>query len=228
VKKKAALSKTENKFPGYVNWLKSGDIEFEILDWEENNFEKIKNCSSLVLCGGVDVFPEFYTDWNDDTDKSKYIPERDGFEFRLAEYALQNNIPILAVCRGMQLLNCKLNGSLINDIETVRGVNHRKLDDGKDRYHNVNLLNGSFMNDVIGKTKGVINSSHHQAIDRAGEGLIVSAKADDGIVEGIEWAEKDSKAFLIGVQWHPERMLEMTSEFSSNILKRFKRETEKA
>ena len=225
MKKKAAVSKAESKFHNYVNWVHDAGIDYEVLDWEENNFDKIKDCSSLLLTGGADVFPEFYADWEDGKDRSKYFPGRDGFEFRLVDYAFQNGIPVLAICRGMQLINCRLNGTLINDIETVRGVNHRKIAETEDRMHEVNVLGDTLLGDVIGLSSGTINSSHHQSVDRVGEGLRISAKSPDGIVEAVEWADRDSKPFMLSVQWHPERLKAGTKEFAINLIKRFKEET---
>lgn len=223
--KKAAISKSNSKFPNYLKWLEEEGIHYEILDWEKNNFDDIKKCSSLLLTGGADIYPEFYNDWEEGKNKSDYIPERDGFEFKLLEFALENNYPILCICRGLQVINCKLNGSLINDIETIRGTNHRKISDAEDRIHKVNIDEATLLFNVVNKKQGNVNSSHHQAIDRLGEGLIVTAKADDGIIEGVEWAEKENKPFFLAIQWHPERMLDKSSPFSRNILKRFKEET---
>lgn len=225
--KKTAISRSNSSFPKYTSWLESGGIEYEVLDWQQNNYDKIKDCSSLVLTGGADIFPEFYADWEDGKNRDEYLPDRDGFEFKLADYALSNGLPVLAICRGLQLMNVKLNGSLINDIETIRGTNHRKIKDGVDRMHDVKVMEDTLLYEIVGKNSGTINSSHHQSADRIGEGLRISAKSPDGIIEALEWAEKDSKPFLLCVQWHPERMADGTPEFAVNILKRFRKETEK-
>jgi putative glutamine amidotransferase len=225
--KKTAISRSESKFQFYVEWLESYNIPYEVLDWEKNNFEDIKKCSSLFLTGGADIFPEFYNDWEDGKNREDYIPARDGFEFKLFDYALQNNYPVLGVCRGLQLINCRLNGSLINDIETIRGTNHKKIAPMEDRLHHVTVFHNSLLHDITDKDEGTINSSHHQAIDRLGEGLMINAKADDGIIEGVEWAEKDRKPFLLAVQWHPERFKDKSSPFTKNIIERFKEETNK-
>jgi putative glutamine amidotransferase len=223
--KKAAVSRSNSKFNNYIRWLEEGGIPYEILDWEKNNFKDIKKCSSLLLTGGADIYPEFYNDWEEGKNRSGYIPERDGFEFKLLDYALDNNFPVLGICRGLQVINCKLNGSLINDIETIRGTNHKKFSDAADRIHRVSINENTLLYSVIKEKEGDVNSSHHQAIDRMGEGLVIAAKAEDGIIEGIEWAEKDDKPFFLGIQWHPERMTDKSSPFSENILQRFKEET---
>jgi putative glutamine amidotransferase len=223
--KKTAISKSNSKFNFYTQWLEQWGLPYEVLDWEKNNFEDIKKCSSLLLTGGADIFPEFYNDWEDGKNREEYIPARDGFEFKLFDYALAQKMPVMGICRGLQLINCRLNGSLINDIETIRGVNHRKITPSEDRVHNIKIMPGSLLNEITGKTEGAVNSSHHQAIDRLGEGLMINAKSDDGIIEGIEWAERDGKAFMLAVQWHPERLKDINDPFTKNIIEKFKEET---
>jgi putative glutamine amidotransferase len=222
---KTAIAKSNSKFHNYTRWLEREQLPYIVLDWEKNNFEDIKECSSLILTGGADIFPEFYNDWEDGKNRGDYIPARDGFEFKLLDYALYNNYPVLGICRGLQLINCRLNGSLLSDIETIRNTNHRKISDTEDRMHNISIREDSLLFSITGCTSGSINSSHHQAVDRLGEGLMISAKADDGIIEAVEWLDKDNKPFFLAVQWHPERMTDSASPFSKNIIDRFKEET---
>lgn len=221
-----ALTRSDRNFENYKNWLDKWDLPYIVMDWEENNFVDIKKCSSLLLTGGADIFPEFYNDWEDGKNRGDYIPARDGFEFKLLDHALENNYPILGICRGLQVINCKLKGSLLSDIETIRNTNHRKIAPGQDREHHVNIKGNTILSKILGNTGGIINSSHHQAIDRLGEGLAVSAKADDGIIEAIEWEEPEGKSFFLALQWHPERMKDLSSPFSKNIIERFKAETD--
>ncbi len=223
--RKIALTRSDSKFHNYRNWVESGNIPYEVLDWEQNNFDDIKRCSALLLTGGVDIFPEFYNDWEDGKHREDYIPERDGFEFRLLEYALDNNFPVLGICRGLQLINCKLNGSLISDIETIRGTNHRKVSPTEDRMHDIKIKEGSLLSRLAGSNEAIANSSHHQAIDRLGEGLVVTARADDGIIEAVEWQESGGKPFFLGIQWHPERFPDPEDKLSKAILNRFREET---
>src|SRR4030095_1612968 len=95
----------------------------------------------------------------------------------------------------------------------------------KDRIHHVNVMPNTLLYDIVREKEGTINSSHHQAVETPGDGLMISACADDGIVEGIEWAEKNDKPFFMGVQWHPERMADINSPFSKKIIEKFKEET---
>lgn len=227
MKKTAGISLCDKRFEYYTQWLESENVKYIVLDYRKNNFDDIKKCSSLLLTGGEDIYPEFYNDWDDGTGRTQYKPERDGFEFKLLDYAISGNLPVFGICRGIQLINCRLNGSLINDIETIRRTNHRKINDTEDRMHSVNVFKNSLLHEITAKYEGNINSSHHQAVDRLGEGLMVSAKSPDGIIEGIEWAEKKDKGFLLGIQWHPERMADKDSPFVKNVLLRLKEETER-
>jgi putative glutamine amidotransferase len=225
--KKAAISKSNSKFHNYVKWLEDGGIPYEILDWEAGNFESIKDCSSLLLTGGVDIHPEFFNESKEPDPNEKYIPSRDEFEFKLLDYALENSYPVLGICRGLQVINTRFKGELIEDIETEKGGNHKKLADGTDRIHEVDVTKDSLLYNIVKETHGKINSSHHQAIESLGTGLMVNAKSTDGIIEGIEWKEKQGKPFFLAIQWHPERMNNMASPFTKNILERFKDETNK-
>jgi putative glutamine amidotransferase len=228
LKKIAGVSKCDKKFELYTSWLKSEGIQYKVLDYSRNNFEDIKECSSLLLTGGDDIFPEFYNDWYEEEKRDQYVPERDGFEFKLLDYAILENIPVLGICRGMQLINCKLNGSLIKDIETERGLNHKKISDTEDREHGITVYPGSVLYKIVNCETGTVNSSHHQGIDRLGENLKVSAKSPDGIIEAVEWDEKSNKSFFLGIQWHPERMRDKDNIFTRKILERFKAETLKS
>jgi putative glutamine amidotransferase len=92
--------------------------------------------------------------------------------------------------------------------------------------HNVNIKEDTLLKNIVGESTGIINSSHHQAIDRLGEGLMISAKADDGIIEAVEWDDKKGKPFFLAVQWHPERFPDKNSPFSKNIIETFREVTE--
>ena len=222
-----ALTRSDTKLEIYTAWLQNNNLPYMVMDWEKNNFSDIIKCSSLLLSGGVDIFPEFYNDWEDGINRQQYIPERDGFEFKLLEYALENKMPVLGICRGMQLINCKLKGSLISDIETIRGVYHDRISPAEDRFHDITINQNSLLFEVTGQNSGTVNSIHHQAIDRLGEGLMVSAKAHDGIIEAVEWLEKENKPFLMAVQWHPERFPDFSGPLSCNIINKFILETNK-
>lgn len=226
---KVAIVKSESKFEKYRSWLEHFNIEFEVLDHNNNSEDLLKfdNCRGIIFVGGVDIYPELYCDWDTAETKGTYSPERDGFELKLMEKALARKIPVLCICRGMQLMNIYFRGSLIFDLEEIRNVNHKKISPTEDRWHSVNIFPGTLLHEIIGKDKVDVTSSHHQAVDRLGEGLIISARSDDGTIEGIEFADKMDKSFLIGIQWHPERFHDYENPASKNIIERFKKEVSK-
>ncbi|MCX7762003.1 MAG: gamma-glutamyl-gamma-aminobutyrate hydrolase family protein [Candidatus Kryptonium sp.] len=217
---KVGVSYCDTNLENYIKWLKMASVEVEpvILSYKELNSDDLKLCDALLLTGGDDVHPEFYGEVEREGDK--YNRDRDWFEFKLLDIAFAKNLPILGICRGLQLTNVYLRGSLIFDIQTVIGTNHRKDEKtNEDRLHNIFVLDDSKLFKIVGEREGVVNSSHHQSADRIGENLRVSAKCDDGVIEGLEWAYDDR--FVLLVQWHPERMRNFESAFSKNILEAF-------
>jgi putative glutamine amidotransferase len=220
------ITKCERDFDKYLNWLDYFNARYCVLDYkDEETFKKFDVCSGLILSGGIDIYPEIYNDWETADDAGSFNPERDGFELNLLRIAVDRMVPVLGICRGCQLINVYFRGSLIYDIETVRNVNHRKLCDKQQRLHDVNILPDSLLSDILKTKTGKVTSSHHQAVDRPGEGLIVSAKAPDGIIEAIEYGDKSGKHFLLGIQWHPERFENFENELSKNIILKFISET---
>ena len=212
----------ENNFDLYLRWLEHFNAKFAVIDFRENDaLDKFSSVSGLILSGGIDIYPELYNDWESKEDTGKYNSNRDGFEYKLIEYALKYEIPILGICRGCQLLNVYFNGSLIYDIPTIRKVNHNKIDKDTMRLHNINIVKDTILYNCVNKETGIVNSSHHQSVDRLGEGLMISSRADDGIIESIEYADKSNKSFLMGIQWHPERLTNYNDEFSKNIYHAF-------
>jgi putative glutamine amidotransferase len=151
---------------------------------------------ALVLTGGGDVDPGFYGERNKgakDIDR-----KRDLAEMELITAFLAAGKPILAICRGHQVLNVALGGSLI---QHVKSVDAHAWKDGKDQIHAVSNASGSLFSRLYG-SRCVVNSAHHQAVARLGTGLIDLQWSEDGLVEGMV----HTKLPVISVQWHPERM----------------------
>lgn len=216
------ITKCERNFELYIDWLNYFNVNYLVLDYKDRNYiENLKKIKGLILSGGIDIYPELYNDWETKEDTGKYNTDRDGFEYKLIEYSINNNIPILGICRGCQLINVFFNGSLIYDIPSIRKVDHDRIDDNTMRIHNVNVFERSLLYNSVLSLNGNVTSSHHQSVDRLGEGLMVSAKADDGIIEAIEYANNSNKPFLLGIQWHPERFSNFEDAFSKNILLSF-------
>jgi putative glutamine amidotransferase len=216
------ITKCEKDFGKYLSWLDYFKTDYTVLDFgDENAVNLFYGCKGLILSGGVDIYPEIYCDWETASDTGKFKPERDGFELNLLGISVRKKIPVLGICRGCQLINVFFRGSLIYDIETIRNVNHRKISKEQQRIHGVTVSDNSLLNEILKTTSGNVTSSHHQAVDRPGEGLIASAKAPDGIIEAIEYADYSQNHFLLGIQWHPERFDNFEDVFSKNIIQRF-------
>jgi putative glutamine amidotransferase len=154
----------------------------------------------LILAGGADIDPASYGD-QPHPETRHTVPERDGFELALARRALERDIPLLGVCRGMQLLNVVLGGDLIAHIPDRFGtqVIHRSPD-VKPVPHPVAICPESRLARVYGAS-AIVQSVHHQAVGRLADGLRAVAWAADGVVEAIESERHD---FVVAVQWHPE------------------------
>ncbi len=157
----------------------------------------------LLLSGGGDVHPARYTSEPKHPAVYGIVPERDETEIGLVHFAIQRDVPLLAICRGIQVLNVALGGTLLQDIEAcVPGaLPHSTPDDAPARQHSVSLEPRSRVASVLGTTNLIVNTFHHQAVARPGEGVRVVGRAPDGVVEAVE-VEKCT--FVIGVQWHPE------------------------
>jgi len=157
----------------------------------------------LLLIGGADLDPSSYGEEPDPRIESTY-PDRDAFEIALLNGAIERGMPVLGVCRGMQALNVALGGTLLQHIPEVNGSNpHRRAVgtfDGTD--HIVTLDPGSLAARAAGEEVHTARCHHHQAVDRLGDGLVVTGRAQqDGLAEAIEL---DDGRWVLGVQWHPE------------------------
>ena len=210
------------KFGNYQRWLSSEPwINVVRLGYKQDTFHEIKNCGGVLITGGQDVHPRFYN-------KPEYISlchetdeRRDEFELSVLEYTQQHQVPVLGICRGLQIANVFAGGTLVPDIVAAGNADHTKINETDDRYHNVRVKENSLLELIVGCMSGEINSAHHQCADKIGHGLVGNASSADGVVEGLERMQDIGKAFLLLVQWHPERMQNLESEFSRNIKIRF-------
>ena len=201
--------KDVSKHNNYLEWLNlSPQDEIIIFKLSDQNSKRIEECDGLIMSGGVDIHPEFYNSSNLKYCNAplEFQHDRDKFEIDLLDKAFERSIPILAICRGFQLVNCFLKGTLIQDLGDSLNKIHKGVNKDFDRAHGINIVANSFLSEISAQERAVINSAHHQAIDRLGEGLMFNCRADDDTIEGIEWADKKDKPFFLGVQWHPERM----------------------
>jgi len=235
MKKRIGISFSSTNFQNYWNWFTEedlgNDLELVELSFEKNNTEAISTCDGFVLTGGVDVHPSFYdgkTIYNNSP--SDLQLSRDLFEEKIYRHSQLNKLPVLGICRGMQLINVLEGGKLIQDLDD-HNLRHKKEE--SDKEHPVVAEKNSLLCEVAGSASGNVNSAHHQAIDpdAIGENLMVNAYDDDAekIIEGLEFKNKTGKAFMLCVQWHPERMKgKDDNPFSKKIKERFLEEIRKS
>jgi putative glutamine amidotransferase len=164
--------------------------------------ELVARIDALLLIGGADVEPAMYGARRDPATEATY-PERDRFEIALLRGALERRIPVLGICRGMHVINVALGGTLMQDLVDADGSHphRRSLGSLQGSEHEVVLEPGSLAAEAAGEQRHLVSCHHHQAIDRLGDGLVVSGRAADGVVEAVEAA---NGRWLLGVQWHPE------------------------
>lgn len=220
--KRIGITTSDTNFPNYPNWIAGEGVEVVLLSYQEKNTQDFDSCDGFVLTGGIDVHPAFYRNAKVDYPHTTVFNEsRDLFEIQVFEYASQQNKPVLAICRGLQLVNIALGGNLIQDLQENGFKNHRKGPE-VDREHKIDVQVGTLLARIAGVQQGFVNSAHHQGLDQVADGLRVSAFSEDGVVEAIEYKD-ESKPFLLAVQWHPERMQIPASNlaFSQNIRKAF-------
>ena len=215
---------SETRYENFPKWIKGDDEDIEIheLSWKEQNWEDIESCDAILLTGGVDIHPQFYgSEVMDYPLASDFNIERDEFEMHVFETALNLGHPILAICRGHQLVNVALGGDLIQDLQAAGKLDHRRQGD-TDTVHTIAVTEGTLLHQITGQSTGTINSAHHQATHELSEELMPNSYSPDGVVEGAEWRDKEGKPWLLCVQWHPERMLDKeTSPFAHHIREAF-------
>lgn len=158
----------------------------------------------LVISGGDDIDPVTYGAEN--TDSKRAHREVDEFEISLVRAAREQGKPLLAICRGLQLLNVALGGTLLQEVTSEGGVHETVSRDHVEmnaRRHVVRFEEGALLAGVYGATEAKVNTLHHQGVDRLAEELVVEGRSDDGLVEAARF---DGDWWALGVQWHPERL----------------------
>lgn len=213
---------SEARHENYPQWIKGGDESIELIELSASrqNWDEIEDCDGILLTGGIDINPEFYgsVEKKYPFAPAEFNTARDEFEMHVFETALNFNHPILAICRGHQLVNVALGGDLVQDLGTGNEVHKR----GEiDKIHPIHTEPDSLLQQICG-LEGMVNSAHHQAINHISEELVANCLAADGIIEGAEWKDKEGKPWLLSVQWHPERMDDQEKNpFSCSIREAF-------
>jgi putative glutamine amidotransferase len=190
-----------------------GDVR--ILNYETDHPDAVvAEVDGILLPGGDDVQPSLYGAQTHPTFEPAE-PGRDSFEIELARRAGDADVPLFAICRGIQVLNVARGGTLVQDIpsELPNAIAHEVRDTPFTIAHDVWVTEGTLLHDLLHERidgdSCPVNSRHHQAVHTVGDGLIVSATAPDGVIEAVE---DPSKRFCVGVQWHPENFYR-TGEF---------------
>lgn len=168
--------------------------------------QQVEMMDGLLLSGGYDVSPLYYGE-EPKPGLEAICPERDAYEIELVRIAQHLKKPIFGICRGLQLLNVALGGTLYQDIGlSVRSaIQHSSKAKFDEATHSVSIVKDSLLHQIMGETTLLTNSFHHQGIKDLAPNLRINAQAKDGVIEGIESTKDD---FILAVQWHPETMLE--------------------
>ena len=188
----------------YVEALRrAGAIPLLIPPQPENAAELVNELDGVLLAGGFDCDPSLYGEDPHPT-VEPMDTRRQTNDVTLAKAARDHGIPVLGICLGVQVMNVAAGGSLVQDIASQVETEIEHASEPEDRArHEVIVEGGTKLSNILGERELTVNSSHHQAIGRVGEGLRVTAHAPDGVIEGLE---DPRHPFYLGVQWHPEDM----------------------
>ncbi len=212
------------RYDNYVRWLsKSPGLEIVKLGYDEGNISAVASCKGIVMTGGEDVHPKHYgkPDYVERFRLDDFDEARDEFELKVLSVAHKKRLPVLGICRGLQITNVFLGGTLVPDIVAFGRENHTRIQEDEDRRHAIWLKENTLLGEITGSLRGEVNSAHHQAIDLLGEGLSMNSVSPDGVIEGAEIRDQDNHPFMMLVQWHPERMADQDSPFSKGVREAF-------
>ena len=215
----------EKYYGNYANWLNTADTNIICIDLYHMSLDSalllLEDCSGLLISGGPDVYPGRYAQAGDTVKCDPIDFKRDTLEWSLITRAKEMQVPILGICRGLQIFNIYHGGSLYPDIPTDLDtlVTHR-CKNTYDCFHRIKVAKETGLHNISGERQGIVNSNHHQGIHRLGKGLKAIARTDDGLIESIEYEDRENMPFFLGVQWHPERM-ELKNPFCLPIALKF-------
>jgi putative glutamine amidotransferase len=204
-----------SRLDDYIASVETSGGRARVLEISESPRQLMDQIDGLLLTGGGDIDPVLYREERHPSVEDAE-PGRDEFEIDLARRAMQADLPLLAICRGSQVLNVAAGGSLVQDIpSSIETTLPHSITEPKNSIaHDVAISPGSRLESVLGRAVTNqhtcrVNSRHHQSVGRIGESLVASATAGDGIIEAIEAPDQ---GFCVGVQWHPENFWR-TGEF---------------
>ncbi len=205
--------KTYSKYPWYAarkNYSESIEIAGGVAIFLPNNEKAINQYLTfidglLVTGGDFDIDPQIYGQERKSALRIKN--SRTDFEFKITKKAIKNKIPVLGICGGQQLINVVLGGTLVQHIPDITNsnINHEQPNPRNEPSHTVHIKKNTMLFNSVKSTKMFVNSAHHQAVDKLGKNLIISAVSEDGIIEAIETKTSN---YCLGVQWHPEFLID--------------------
>lgn len=183
----------------------------------------LTDVAGLVLTGGEDVDPKFF---GEEPHAATGAPHhaRDAYELALARRAYELRVPTLAICRGVQVLNVALGGSLVQDIpsQCTTDIDHDPHGKRAQRVHEVRIEPDSRLAEIVGRRDIRVNSSHHQAVAHVAPPLITTARSSDGVIEAVE--PRDPAWWMVGVQWHPEELTSTAEDWDRRLFQAFAEE----
>jgi putative glutamine amidotransferase len=205
-----------SKLEDYVASIERTGARVRVLEVSESPRTVLGEVHGVLLTGGGDVDPVFYGEDRHDTVEDAE-PGRDEFELDLARRAMASQVPLLAICRGAQVLNVAAGGTLVQDIPSSihTELMHQVAEPKNADCHDISIRPGTRLASALGgavesSCSCRVNSRHHQSVGRIGKNIVVNATAPDGVIEGIE---SEDSPFCVGVQWHPENFWR-TGEFN--------------
>jgi len=215
----------KNGISHYGRWLTANDSTIRWVNLYplglDSAMRVLSQCDGLVATGGEDVNPALHGKGNETAKCGTIDHYRDSLEQMAIRLAIKKQMPLTGICRGHQILNVTLGGSLFTDIPTDHpsGIHHRcaKADTC---LHWIYIEHRSLLYEISGMDSALVNSAHHQAIDRLAGTLMIGAIAKDSIIESVNPENFHDKSFVLGVQFHPER-LDIRHGISHRIAKRF-------
>jgi len=214
----------------YEKWIHQVDSNAVTIDFDKMPIDLairlLSSCDGLLLTGGEDVVPSYYGKTADSA-RCETNPGRDSLEFALIRRAMELKIPILGICRGQQILNVAMGGTLVVDIPSDHpsAIFHR-CEDYTKCFHHVVVQKSSNLMAICQTDTGWVTTNHHQAVEKIAPGFRAVAWSPDSIIEAIEYANPTQKPFLQAVQWHPERMA-ADNALSEPLMKAFLKRAEK-
>ena len=188
----------------YIKAVEKAGGSVKIIPWgsEGQRSETARQYDGLILPGGADINPAMYGMEKNEKCGAQH-PQRDALEPALLKEFLRLDKPVLGICRGMQMLNVCFGGTMHQDIKGISKVNHSDFLKRVNGCHTVAITRGTLLESIVNTDSLKVNSLHHQAADRIGDGLVVAAVSEDGFTESLV---ATGYRFCLGVQWHPEHM----------------------